>query len=133
MTVGGTVTITLNMPESVPVTSKYFIFDASSGWIDMTANLTSMDGDSEVLLTLTDGGTGDLDGVANGAVVDPGGFEISDGSSSSSSGDLVTKYPNACILTAFLKWPKPLQILRLTRDRFLTTPWGRNLTEFYYR
>ena len=33
----------------------------------------SNDGDDTITLTLTDGGTGDADGIANGIIVDPGG------------------------------------------------------------
>jgi len=142
VTIGGTVTISLNMPESVPVTAKYFIFDASTGWIDMTSNLTSMDGDSEVFLTMTDGGTGDLDGVANGAVVDPGGFEISDGSGgtgttdgtggSSTSGATI-KYPAACIVSRIVNSPWLAAVLRSMRDQSLQTSIGRKLSHLYYR
>lgn len=132
VTIGGTITISLNMPESVPTTAKYFIFDAANGWLDMTASLTSHDGDSEVFLTLTDGGTGDLDGVANGVVVDPGGFEISDGSSSS-SGDATIKYPAACIFQRIFNLPATLPVFRSVRDRLLDSSWGRKLTNFYYR
>lgn len=120
------------MPGSVPVTAKYFIFDASNGWIDMTSNLTSHDGDSEVFLTMTDGGTGDLDGVANGVVVDPGGFEISDGSSSS-SGDATIKYPAACILQRIFNLPGALPVFRSIRDCLLYSSIGRKLADFYYR
>lgn len=131
--IGGTITISLNMPESVPVTAKYFIFDAANGWLDMTSSLSSHDGDSEVFLTLTDGGMGDLDGVANGVVVDPGGFEISDGSSSSSSSDATIKYPAACVLQRLFNLPVAFPVFRSVRDRLLDSSWGRRLADVYYR
>ncbi len=133
ITTGGTITISLNMPESVPATAKYFIFDAANGWLDMTSSLTSHDGDSEVFLTLTDGGTGDLDGVANGVVVDPGGFEISDGSSSSSSSDATIKYPAACLISIYLNSPALLKLSRSLRDLGLYTTFGRKITALFYR
>lgn len=134
--IGGTITISLDMPESVPVTAKYFIFDAANGWLDMTSSLTSHDGDSEVFLTLTDGGTGDLDGVANGVVVDPGGFEISDGSSSGSSGgdDAAINYPAACLITRILQsqMARWAAACRTIRDRFLDSAPGRVFVSLYY-
>ncbi len=137
VSIGGTVTISLNMPESVPVTAKYFIFDASNGWIDMTSNLTSMDGDSEVFLTMTDGGTGDQDGVANGSVVDPGGFEISDESSSSSTSSSTAtgtvKYPGSCVISRLASNPRLLRALRAASDRWFDCSFGRRLVGFYYR
>ncbi len=103
----------------------------------MTSNLTSMDGDSEVFLTMTDGGTGDQDGVANGSVVDPGGFEISDGSSSSSSdaasSGTTVKYPAACIVTRLIHSPRLFALLRFLRDKSLDVSIGRKLAGLYYR
>jgi hypothetical protein len=42
-------------------------------WVNVTSLLGSNDGDNTLTLTLTDGGLGDADGVANGTIVDPGG------------------------------------------------------------
>ena len=68
VTPGATVSIDVFTPPGTSPNS-YFKFD-DPNWIDFTANATFA-GDV-VTLTLTDGGAGDADGVANGVIVDPG-------------------------------------------------------------
>jgi hypothetical protein len=46
-------------------------------WTDRISLLGDDDGDEILTLTLTDGGAGDADGVANGEIVDPGGVASS--------------------------------------------------------
>lgn len=141
ISLGGTITISLTMPENIPTTAKYFIFNVTVGWIDMTSCLSSMDGDSVVNLTLTDGGTGDLDGVANGIVVDPGGFEVSDASSSSSSSSSSslswpwnrTKTPESCVITRLSLSPYIVSAIRNIRDICINSPLGRKMANVFYR
>jgi MYXO-CTERM domain-containing protein len=69
---GGTVNVTLDLPGSFTAGSDlYYKWDAVNGWqsFPYTNGATT----NQVLLTLTDGGAGDADGVANGQIVDPGG------------------------------------------------------------
>lgn len=42
-------------------------------WTNVTSLLGSDDGDSTLTLTITDGGLGDADGIADGQITDPGG------------------------------------------------------------
>jgi hypothetical protein len=42
-------------------------------WVNCTSLLGDNDGDNILTLTITDGGLGDADGLANGTIVDPGG------------------------------------------------------------
>jgi len=65
-------TITIILPESLSVNSQYWKI-INGTWIDVTSLMGSNDGDDTITLTLTDGGTGDADGIANGIIVDPGG------------------------------------------------------------
>jgi phosphodiesterase/alkaline phosphatase D-like protein len=69
---GSTVTITIVLPNPLPANSQYWKFQ-NGNWINCTSLLGSNDGDNIITLTLTDGGLGDADGLANGTIVDPGG------------------------------------------------------------
>lgn len=133
LTVGGTVAMTFDVPESVPTTAKYLIYDAASGWIDMTSKLISHDGDTDISLEMTDGGVGDLDGVANGSVVDPGGFVMSSSLSSSSAADGTSiKHPSVCVVARFGANDRSLGTLRTLRDCLLNVAVGRKLIAAYY-
>jgi len=72
LTPGSTVTITIILPSAMPVGAQYWKCQ-NSAWVNMTPNLGSNDGDNVITLTITDGGRGDADGLANGTIVDPGG------------------------------------------------------------
>jgi hypothetical protein len=65
LSAGETVTVTVTLPAPV---SDYWKLQ-NGVWYQPTG--TTFAG-NQVILTLTDGGTGDSDGVANGVIVDPG-------------------------------------------------------------
>ncbi len=69
---GETVTVTITLPDNVPATTEYWKYQDGQ-WIDMTSLLGDNDNDNVLTLTLTDGGLGDDDGLANGEIVDQGG------------------------------------------------------------
>ncbi len=70
LTPGQTVTVEMEMPENVP-TSAMFYKVLSTGWTLL--DLGSNNGDKVVTIILTDGNPAtDLDGLANGTIVDPG-------------------------------------------------------------
>ncbi len=71
--VGSTVTVTISFPSDIPAGLEYWkVHDGE--WILLPAEFVgSNDGDNILTLTLTDGGIGDDDGVANGVIADPGG------------------------------------------------------------
>ena len=70
--VGGHVHVTLDLPGTyVAGMDPYYKWDAVNGWY--TVPFTNGVSANQVILTLTDGGAGDADGVANGQIVDPGG------------------------------------------------------------
>jgi len=75
LTPGQTVTLTLTYPSPVASPAKYYKV-ASGAWTDASALLGSDNGDNVLTLTVTDGGAGDSDGVANGQISDPGGVGI---------------------------------------------------------
>jgi len=73
--IGGTVTVTITLPEDIPQGAKYWKCQDEE-WVDATSLLGDDDGDNILTLTLTDGGLGDADGEANGVIDDPGGPAI---------------------------------------------------------
>jgi len=73
--VGSTVTITITLPSTMPAHTQYWKCQ-NGAWVNITSLLGDNDGDNVLTLTITDGGLGDADGVANGTIVDPGGPAI---------------------------------------------------------
>ena len=71
LTPGQTVTVILQLPSNVPIGYQYWKYNTNTGWFPMS--IGSDDGDNIISITITDGGTGDADGLANGVIVDPGG------------------------------------------------------------
>ena len=73
-----TVNVTITLPGPVPVGTLYWKFspDGSGapggqpGWFSLP--IGDDDGDNVIIVTVQDGGIGDLDGVANGEIHDPG-------------------------------------------------------------
>jgi len=72
ITPGSTVTLTITLPSDIPRGTQYWKCQ-NGAWVNCTSLLGSNDGDNVLTLTLTDGGLGDADEVANGTFVDPGG------------------------------------------------------------
>lgn len=73
ITPGATVRVTIKFPRVIPATAKYYKCSGTGTWIDCTSFVTHNPGDNFIVLTLTDGGPGDMDGLANGRITDPGG------------------------------------------------------------
>jgi hypothetical protein len=77
-TVGGSVTVTIEFPSALPAGSGYFKYGVNNSspttavWYEIPATISG----NSVTFTLTDGGVGDADGVANGLIVDPGGVFV---------------------------------------------------------
>ena len=88
---GDTTTVTIFLPSAAPDGYGWYKYTAASGWTDYNGNAAFNPTRDQVTLTLTDGGTGDDDRVANGLIVDPSGLgtssSASSGSTSTSSGD----------------------------------------------
>lgn len=80
---GSSVQVTLKFPYPLPLGIKYYKC-INGNMIDCTSLITRLD-PYTLILTLTDGGLGDSDGIANGVIADPGGpcFPLSTPQSSS--------------------------------------------------
>jgi parallel beta-helix repeat protein len=91
--IGGTATITITLPEDMPIGTQYWKCQ-NGEWVNV--NLGDDDGDNVLTLTLTDGGLGDADGVADGVIVDPGGpgipIPLSTEKKAAESADLSASY-----------------------------------------
>jgi hypothetical protein len=82
-TIGGTVTITVYLPEAAPDDYHWYKYNATSGaWTNYSETIGT-NGEKgavfnetrdQVSITLVDGGMGDDDGIANGIIVDPAGL-----------------------------------------------------------
>ena len=76
--VGATVNVTITLPGPVPVGIRYWKYSPDGkgapggqpGWFSLP--IGDDDGDNVIIVTVQDGGIGDLDGVANGDIYDPG-------------------------------------------------------------
>lgn len=78
---GDTVQVTLTF-SSVPAGSKYYKVDGN-GFYEFPGAVIN---GNTVILTLTDGGQGDSDGLVNGVIVDPGGIAVPDGGGNDNGG-----------------------------------------------
>lgn len=78
---GGTITVDITFPAAIPAGSKYYKVNAG-GFFEFTGAEFS---GSTVTLTLTDGGSGDLDAIP-GTITDPGGLAVPVPVASSSGG-----------------------------------------------
>ncbi len=72
---GSTVAITITLPSTVPIFTQYWKCQNGT-WVNIGSLLGDNNGDNVLTLTITDGGLGDADGLANGTIVDPGGPAI---------------------------------------------------------
>jgi hypothetical protein len=91
MDAGGTTEIEIFFSEAFPGVPLWFKYiDTMESWDDFKdyVQFVEEDGVYKVILTLEDGGFGDLDGVANGIIVDPSGLAEQEPESGSSEGVL---------------------------------------------
>jgi hypothetical protein len=74
-TPGQTVKVTFLLDEEAPEMYSWFKYSSDGGWQEIEDDVAVFSLDRrEVTLTLTDGGQGDEDGLANGVIVEPSGL-----------------------------------------------------------
>ncbi|MEW6076645.1 MAG: choice-of-anchor U domain-containing protein [Thermodesulfobacteriota bacterium] len=71
---GDTVQVIIYLDKKAPADSVFYKYDPIDGWIDYSDHATFAPDMKSVTIEIQDGGFGDLDGVANGVVVDPAGI-----------------------------------------------------------
>ena len=60
--------------EPLPDGAQWYKYDPINGWQDYSAHIVSISPDrKEITVEYQDGGFGDLDGIANGVIIDPSG------------------------------------------------------------
>ena len=81
--IGGTVTMTVYLPEAAPDDYHWYKYNADAGvWTNYSEEIGDNgekgavfnEARDQVTITLVDGGMGDDDGIANGIIVDPSGL-----------------------------------------------------------
>lgn len=77
---GDQAVVKLYFSQAAPFFSKWYKYDPiTDKWYDFSAYAKFASDRRSVTLTLTDGGPGDADGVANGVIIDPAGIvEVQD-------------------------------------------------------
>jgi len=71
---GDAADVTIYLSGTLAANMQWYKWNAISGWQPYPASFgTTVAGNTYVELTLTDGGAGDADGLANGVIVDPSG------------------------------------------------------------
>ena len=74
---GDQATVKIYFSQAVPRESRWYEYDtASRKWYDFSNYVKFATDRRSATLSLTDGGIGDADGVANGVIVDPGGIFV---------------------------------------------------------
>jgi hypothetical protein len=99
--VGATIEATAFLSTAPRQTLRWYKYHPASGWTDFSDNSLIErlpDGRVQVRLTLTDGGDGDSDGVANGIIVDPGGVGVVSSSSSGSNSSTQKGVSGSCFI-----------------------------------
>ena len=77
---GDQATVRLYFSQAASYFSKWYKYDPiTDKWYDFSAYAKFASDRRSVTLTLTDGGPGDADGVANGVIVDPAGIVEAEG------------------------------------------------------
>ena len=83
---GATVTVPIYFSQEIPIGSTWYQYNPEIGWLDCSDFAVFASDRKSVLLTLTDGGSGDTDGRANSFIIDPSGPAVSSNSNASNSG-----------------------------------------------
>lgn len=126
---GNTATVKITYPSTIPAGAKYYKVNPSGFYEFSGAVFVG----NTVTLTLTDGGSGDRDGSANGVIDDPGGVATPAGGVSGGAGG---GGGGGCfIATAAYGSDLDLhvKVLRDFRDNYLlTNPFGKAFVAFYY-
>ena len=120
--VGAEATVKVHLSEPAAAGSQWFKFDPiAATWLDYSDYAVMSSDRMSVTLTITDGGFGDLDGIANGIIIDPSGLGTPSGSSGGGDniigavddvvGDVIDNLASnvACFIAAAAQHPKTMR------------------------
>ena len=110
--VGDTIEVIYHLSDTIPAGSSIYKWHPIDGWREHTNSEFLANGTS-VLIRITDGGDGDLDGVANGVVLDPSGVATpaAVGGISSAGGGNDGNYDFTC----FIKAARSTSLMKIER------------------
>ena len=130
--IGGSVFVTIYLPEPAPDGYKWYKYGPNKGWYDYSDHSVFNIDRTQVTLALTDGGIGDDDDVADGMISDPSGLGTAPTSPPSGGGG----GGGGCFIAtaAYGSLMEPhVKVLREFRDHFLlTNPVGKIFVDLYY-
>ena len=75
-TIGEMVEVIIYLPEPAPEGYTWYQYSPAGGWVDRSAYAVFNAERTLLVLSLTDGGAGDQDGLANGIIVDRSGLGV---------------------------------------------------------
>ena len=77
---GDRVLVIFFLPEIVPEGCQWYKYNENfGGWYDFTENVSFNSSRDQMVMTLTDGGTGDVDSTASRIIIDPSGLAFGSG------------------------------------------------------
>jgi hypothetical protein len=94
-TPGDSADVTVYYSKPIPEDTEWFMYDAQNGWYDASGFSTAAPDRESLALQLTDGGSGDADGVANGVILVTGGAGVPASGGRSNSGS------SSCFINSF--------------------------------
>jgi hypothetical protein len=74
--IGETIRLTIHFDEKAPADALLYKYDPENGWYDYSEHTQFSSNRKSAVIEIQDGGFGDIDGVANGVIVDPCGLGI---------------------------------------------------------
>jgi len=84
---GGIARVQIHFSEPAPLAARWVKYDTVNGWQDYSAHAVFANDRRSAEIEIEDGGFGDVDGVANGIVIDPSGFAVATGNSVAETDD----------------------------------------------
>jgi hypothetical protein len=84
---GANIQLPVYFSGSLPAASRWYKYDPAIGWLDYTEFVEFGADQKSVVISLTEGGKGDIDGRENTVIIDPSGAAVSADEQEGGSGD----------------------------------------------
>jgi hypothetical protein len=136
-TLGGEARVTFYLPTPAEDDYKWFKYSFSKGWQDCSPCASFNSTRHQMTLTLTDGGSGDDDRIANRFIVDPSGLGTGSSAPAIKCGGADGDGEWGCFITTAAygsRMGKEVKVLEDFRDSVLMrNAFGKSLLSLYYR